>query len=66
MGLVVDGIVTPSAGSAEREAAVEMLGHVSIDGWLTLEADKGYDTGEFVRPAIRSRYRDLRRRRRIR
>lgn len=47
-GLVVDGMVTPPAGTAEREAAVEMLGRVPKDGRLTLGADKGYDTQEFV------------------
>lgn len=47
-GLVVDGMVTPPAGTAEREAAVEMLGRVPKDGRLTLGADKGYDTREFV------------------
>jgi transposase len=47
-GLAVDGMVTPPAGTAERETAVEMLGRVPKDGRLTLGADKGYDTREFV------------------
>jgi hypothetical protein len=47
-GLVVDGMVTPPAGTAERDAAVEMLGRVPQDGRLTVGADKGYDTREFV------------------
>jgi transposase len=47
-GLVVDGLVTPPAGTAERETAVEMLGRVPRNGRLTLGADKGYDTREFV------------------
>ena len=47
-GLAVDGVVTPLAGTAEREAAVEMLSRVPQDGRLTLGADKGYDTREFV------------------
>jgi IS4 transposase len=47
-GLVVDGLVTPPAGTAERESAVEMLGQVPSHGRLTLGADKGYDTREFV------------------
>ena len=47
-GLAVDGLVTPPAGTAEREAAVEMLSRVPQAGRLTLGADKGYDTREFV------------------
>lgn len=47
-GLAVDGMVTPPAGTAEREAAVEMLGRAPQNGRLTLGADKGYDTREFV------------------
>src|SRR5262249_60132928 len=47
-GLVVDGMVTPPTGTAEREAAVEMLGRVPCGGRLTLGADKAYDTREFV------------------
>jgi len=47
-GLAVDGMVTPPAGTAERESAVEMLGRVPTEGRLTLGADKGYDTREFV------------------
>jgi transposase len=47
-GLAIDGVVTPPAGTAEREAAVEMLSRVLQDGRLTLGADKGYDTREFV------------------
>jgi transposase len=47
-GLVVDGMLTPPAGTAERETAVEMLGRVPSEGRLTLGADKGYDTRDFV------------------
>jgi transposase len=47
-GLVVDGILTPPAGTAERETAVEMIGRVPTPGRVTLGADKGYDTREFV------------------
>jgi transposase len=47
-GLAVDGMVTPPAGTAERETAVELVGRVPQDGRLTLGADKGYDTREFV------------------
>jgi transposase len=47
-GLAVDGMVTPPAGTTERETAVEMVGRVPQAGRLTLGADKGYDTREFV------------------
>jgi hypothetical protein len=47
-GLVVDGILTPPAGTAERETAVEMVGRVPSNGRVTLGADKGYDSREFV------------------
>ena len=47
-GLAVDGMVTLPAGTAEREAAVEMLSRVPQAGRLTLGADKGYDTRQFV------------------
>jgi transposase len=47
-GLVVDGAVTPPAGTRERETAVEMISRVSANGRLTLGADTGYDTREFV------------------
>jgi transposase len=47
-GLAIDGMVTPPAGTAERESAVAMVGRVPQDGRVTLGADKGYDTREFV------------------
>jgi transposase len=47
-GLAVDAMITPPTGTTEREAAVEMLGRVPAAGRLTLGADKGYDTREFV------------------
>ena len=46
-GLVVDGTVTPPAGTTERETAVELISRVPSDR-VTLGADKGYDTREFV------------------
>ncbi|MHC4342814.1 MAG: IS5 family transposase [Planctomycetota bacterium] len=49
-GLVVEARVTPATGTAEREAALAMLG--SRRG--TLGGDKGYDTKDFVR-AVRTR-----------
>ena len=47
-GLAVDGMVTPPAGTAERETAVEMLGRLPQNGRLTLGAEKGYATREFI------------------
>lgn len=44
-GLVVDARVTPSTGTAEREAALEM----ARGRRGTLGGDKGYDTKDFVR-----------------
>ncbi len=47
-GLVVDVQVTQATGTAERAAAIEMLERVPGWGQLTVGADKGYDTREFV------------------
>lgn len=47
-GLVVDASLTLATGTAEREAAVEMLGRLPSGSRITLGADKGYDTAEFV------------------
>lgn len=47
-GLVVDARLTLATGRAERETAVEMLGELRGDHRVTLGADKGYDTAEFV------------------
>jgi len=47
-GLAVDAMVTPPAGTAERETAVELLGRLPYHGRLTVGADKGYDTREFI------------------
>jgi transposase len=47
-GLVVDGAVTPPAGTTERETAVELISRRPVHGRLTLGADKSYDTREFV------------------
>jgi transposase len=48
-GLVVALTVTAATGTAEREAALEML-DTAVPGTrrITLAADKGYDTREFV------------------
>jgi transposase len=47
-GLAVDGCVTQATGSAEREAAAELVGRVPGQKRVTLGADKGYDTKGFV------------------
>jgi transposase len=47
-GLAVDGCVTPANGTAERDAAMEMIDAIKTDGPITLGADKGYDAAEFV------------------
>ncbi len=47
-GLVVDISFTQATGTAEREAALEMLGHVPGAHRVTVGADKGYDTKDFV------------------
>ena len=47
-GLIVDTRTTEAGGRAEREAALAILtARPGIDR-LTLGADKGYDTGDFV------------------
>lgn len=47
-GLAIDGCVTQASGTAERDAAMEMIDAVKTDGPITLGADKGYDAAEFV------------------
>jgi IS5 family transposase len=47
-GLVVQADLTPATGTAEREAAVAMLGALEGAHPVTLGADKAYDTLEFV------------------
>jgi transposase len=47
-GLVVDGCATQATGSAERDAAGEMVDQIKHGNELTLAADKGYDTQAFV------------------
>lgn len=50
-GLIVAARVTQASGTAERSAAIEMLGELSGPRRCTLAADKAYDTREFVRQA---------------
>jgi transposase len=47
-GLAVEGCVTRASGYGERGAALEMLGHVATTHRVTVGADKGYDTRDFV------------------
>jgi IS5 family transposase len=47
-GLVVDVIVTQATGTAERDTALDMLEKVPGKRRITLGADKGYDTEDFV------------------
>jgi len=45
------GCVLPASGYAERAAALELLGALARGGRVTLGADKGYDTRDFVAAA---------------
>ncbi len=47
-GLVVDSELTLATGTAEREAALAMVGRLRDGARITLGADKGYDAAEFV------------------
>jgi len=47
-GLVVDGRLTSATGTAEREAALEMIKDMGGAHRITLGADKAYDTADFV------------------
>jgi transposase len=47
-GLVVDATLTHATGTAEREAALDMLGRMDGRHRITLAADKAYDTADFV------------------
>jgi transposase len=47
-GIVTDMILTQATGTAEREAALEMLTTVPGAHRITLAADKNYDTQDFV------------------
>jgi transposase len=48
-GLIVDALVTPATGTAEREAALTMLAELPDGGRITVAGDKNYDTRDFVR-----------------
>ena len=47
-GLVADVQVLPASGTAERAAALMMIGAMESPDAVTVGADKGYDTKEFV------------------
>ena len=47
-GLVVDGLLTSATGTAERDAALEMIDRLGGSQRITLGADKGYDTASFI------------------
>jgi transposase len=47
-GLVMDTVVTNATGTAEREAAIEMIDQIPGEHRITLGADKGYDCRSFV------------------
>ena len=47
-GLVVDVVMTKATGTAERDSALNMLGQVPGSRRVTVGADKGYDTVDFV------------------
>jgi len=48
-GLIVDARVTAATGTAERVAALTMLGGLPDGGRITVGGDKNYDTRDFVR-----------------
>ena len=47
-GLIVDAMLTTATGTAEREAALSMLGRQAGRHRATLGADKGYDAADFA------------------
>jgi transposase len=48
-GLIVDTAVTSASGTAERDAAIVMVGELPATGRITLAADKLFDTRDCVR-----------------
>jgi IS5 family transposase len=47
-GLVTDVMLTQATGTAEREAALDMLERLPGVHWVTVGGDKNYDTADFV------------------
>jgi hypothetical protein len=54
-GLAVNARITKASGTAERDAAVDMLGGLPGKKRITLGAAKAYDAKEFVKQAKRMR-----------
>jgi transposase len=50
-GLIVDAELTQATGTAEREAALQMISRLPGVARKTVGADKGYDTKDFVEGA---------------
>ncbi len=48
-GLVVNATVTHATGTAETDAAIKMINDISTNKKKTIGADKGYDSGRFVK-----------------
>jgi transposase len=48
-GLIVNATVTAATGTAERDAALTMLGELPDGGRITVGGDTNYDTRDFVR-----------------
>jgi transposase len=48
-GLIVDALVTAATGTAERDAALTMLGELPNGRRITVAGDKNFDTRDFVR-----------------
>lgn len=47
-GLVVEVAMTQATGTAKRDTAMAMLGKVPGSQRITVGADKGYDTADFI------------------
>jgi transposase len=48
-GFIVDALVTAATGTAERDAALTMLGKLPDGGRITVGGDKNFDTRDFIR-----------------
>jgi hypothetical protein len=48
-GLAVNARVTKASGTAERHAAIEMLGELLGKNRVTVKGDMAYDTKDFVK-----------------
>jgi Transposase DDE domain len=50
-GIIMEAEVLPATGTAEKDAALDMLKSVAGEQPITVGADKAYDTKEFVKKA---------------